>query len=174
MQEFIGFEVGIAEGCPCRRAVVWFGEEARTAQDDHGQTVAMRGKIAQRLGPRLGRAIDVFRTIRHSLGDPGGGIACAGGQGASEGAGGGGEYEGADLGACGGAQQGQRAGDVGVDEILSAVGGDMGFVQCGGMDHAGRALHGPRDRRGIGDRTDDVGGGGGPGVEADCRAARLP
>ena len=51
-------------------------------------------------------------------------------------------------------QQVQRAGDVGVDEVLAAVRGHVRLVQRGGVEHGIDAAHAAGDERAIGDRAD--------------------
>ena len=60
--------------------------------------------------------------------------------------------------ACGGLlEQVQRAGDVGVDEVLARVGRDMRLVQRRGVEDRVHARHAAGDERAVGDRADVVG-----------------
>ena len=64
-------------------------------------------------------------------------------------------------------QQIERAGDVGVDEILPAVGRDMRFVQGGRMEDRLHAAHAPSYARAVGYRADVSGERRADDVEAD-------
>src|SRR3546814_15256108 len=79
----------------------------------------------------------LFRSRRDLLGHPGRRRTRGRCQGIAEYAGRGGENEGADAGIHRFFEQVQRAGDIGVDEILPAVGRDMGLMQ------RGRVIDGP-------------------------------
>jgi hypothetical protein len=67
-------------------------------------------------------------------------------------------------------EQDQRAQNIGLDESLTRMGRDMGFVQRGGMQHRVDALQAARDQSAVGDRPDCVGEGSGDDVEAEGRA----
>ena len=71
-------------------------------------------------------------------------------------------------------QQIERAGDVGIDEVLPAVGADMRLVQRGGVKDHLHASHATPDARAVGDRADVRGERTIEDVEADDVVPELP
>ena len=67
----------------------------------------------------------------------------------------------------------QSAGNVRVDKFLIAVGGDVGLVQCGGVQDEADAAHGVFDEVAIGDRADAIGEGRRKNVDAKSFPARC-
>ncbi len=72
-------------------------------------------------------------------------------------------------------QEVQSACDIGVDEGLRGVAGDVGLVQRAGVDDRLEAMLAkePREERAVGGRALDVGPGRGRDVEADDRVIRA-
>jgi hypothetical protein len=86
-------------------------------------------QLAKVLCRGLGDAVDVLGDGPDLLGHPCGGGSGRGDEGIAEDAGRAGENERADISGYRLLQEIERAGDVGIDEGLSAMGGDMGLVQ---------------------------------------------
>ena len=166
VQIFVGLGVLVGIGGARYGIVVRLGKEARHAQHDAGETLVAVKQLAQVLGGGLGDAIDVLGHRHHVFGDPGGGLARGRDQRVAEYAGGAGVDEGADAGRDGLLQQVERAGDVGVDEVLPAVGGDVRLVQGGGVEHPLDAGRGAADRVAIRYRAGCRGKRAGGDVEA--------
>ena len=157
VQELVGLGVLVRETVPDLPAVIRLGEEAGGAQHQARQSVQPVHELAEILGRGLGDAVDVARHGGHGLVDPAGRLTRGAGEGRTEGAGGAGEHERFDPGGDGRLQQGQRAGDVGVDERLPGMGGHVRLMQGCGMDHRIGPLDGPGDPFGIGDRAGQIG-----------------
>ena len=138
----------------------------------HGEPVVAVEQLAEVLGRRLGDAVDVLRDRRDLLGDPGGGRARRRDQRVAEHAGGAGEDEGLHAGRHRLLEQVQRAGDVGVDEFLPAVGRDMRLVQGRGVQHRAHARHVAPHECAVDDRADMRGERRGEDIDAD-RVALL-
>ncbi len=173
-QEFVGLGVVAGEGLALLLVVVFLREKARGSERDAGQALVAMGQLAQILGGGLGDAIDVLRHRNDVFGHPGRRRAGRRHQRVAEQAGGAGVDEGVDAGRHRLFQQVERAGDVGVDEILPAVGGDMGLVQRGRAVDGAHAPHAARDDGAVGDRAGFGGEGRGQNVEADHFVAAVP
>ncbi len=141
VQVLVGLDVRVSVGAPYLVVVITLGKEPRGPQDDDGQAMLDMDKLTQVLGGRLRDAVDVPRPRHHILSEPRGGLACCRGQRAAERAGRARKHETADAGRDSLLQQRERAGYVGVHELLLAVGADVRLVQCRGMHYGSGARH---------------------------------
>jgi len=89
----------------------------------------------QVFGGEFGGAINVLGAGGNCFGNPGSRFARGRAHGIAKHRGGAGEYEGANLRSLGGLQQGKGAAYVGCNKLRLAVGGDVGLVQGGGVEH---------------------------------------
>jgi hypothetical protein len=151
--------VGIGVGFTHSGIVILFGEEARGPENDAGKAVVAVEELAEVFGRGLGRAVDVLgdgvvSSVIHAAGAPGGGMRASP----------------KTLvvlvkmkrdtpAATALFEQIEGAGDVGVDEILAGVGGDVGLVERGGVEDGVHAGHDAADAGAVDDRA-GVGGAG--------------
>jgi hypothetical protein len=119
-----------------------------------------------------GRPGGGFSASPNALVDPGGGPTRRGFQRVPESARRAGHDKRADMSARRLFEQDQRSENVGLDERLTRMGCDMGFVQRRHVENRVDALHAARDPGSVGDRRDLVGERSGDDVEADGLAAR--
>ena len=110
-------------------------------------------ELAQVLGGGLGGAVDVARHGRDVLGDPGGRRAGRRRERAAERARGAGEDEARGAGRDRLLEQVERAGEVGVDELLARVRADVRLVQRRGVEHGVGAPHRLAHDGAVGDRA---------------------
>ena len=133
------------------------GKKREVRSTMQGRPAVRCSLLAQRLGGQLGGAVDVLRARRQGLVDPDGRLVGRRPHRVAEGAGRAGADERLHAGVDGGLQQAQRAADVGVDEVLAAVRGDVRLVQRGGVQHAAHAGHRRAHAVAVDDGADDVG-----------------
>ncbi len=172
-QELVRLHVVVGIGLAHRLVVVLLGEEPRGAQHDAGDALVAMEQLAKILGRSLGHTVDILRDRLHLLGHPCGGRARGRDQRVAEHAGGAGVDERGDACVDRLFQKIERAGDVGVDEVLPAVSRDVGLVQRRGMEDGPRAAHATLHAGAVGDRADTGGEGPLDDVEADHLAPHL-
>ena len=142
VEKLVGLHVGVCVGGARRGLVVGLGKEARRPQHDAGQAVVALEQLAQVLGSRLRHAVDVARHGRDVLGHPRRGRSRRRRERAPERARRAGVDEGAHSRGGGFLEQVERAREIGVDERLAGVRGDVRLVQRRRVQdglHAGHA-----------------------------------
>src|SRR5688572_11836128 len=167
IQVFVDLEIEIVVLPPGFRIIVRFRKEPRRAEDDAGQIVRLEEQLAQIFGRLLGHPVDVPRNRRRLLIDPGGGLAAGRSQRAAEGTGRAAVNDSGDSALQRHLEKSQRSGDVGLDECMPRVRGDVRFVERGGVDDAIDAAHATPEEIAIGNRTDMARERGLQQVEAD-------
>jgi hypothetical protein len=165
VQQLVDLEVEVLVGAAALGDVVGLGEEARRAQDQHGQPVVAVDELAEVLGGDLRRAVDVLGDGADVLVDPRGGRARRRRQRAAERARRRREHERADAGGDRLLEQVQRPGHVDVDEVPARVGSDMRLVQRRRVHDGVDARHRRAHHRPVRDRAHDLGGRGGQDVD---------
>src|SRR6266404_7328957 len=151
---FIYLNVIVRVGCPHSLVVVLFREKARRSEHDAGKPLVPMKQLAKILRCRLGHAIDVLRNRRDLLGDPGGRSSSRQHQGVAKDAGCAREDKRPDTCRHRLFQQIERASDVGVDEVLPAMSGDMRLMQGGRMEDCLHATRTTPHARAVGYRAD--------------------
>jgi hypothetical protein len=156
-QKLIGFHVFAGEHFSDFTAIFFFGKEPRRSQDNARKVLLSVKQLAEILGRGFGHAINIFRDRLHILGNPGGGRPLGRNECGAESAGRTGEDEAPDACLRRFLRQIERAGDIGVDEILPGMARDMGLVQCRGMNHGIGCGDTVPDEASVNDRADFMG-----------------
>lgn len=169
----IGLDVVIGIGLADVPVVVFLGEKSRRSEHDAWQPLVPVEQLAKVLGSGLGNPVDILGDGSDILSHPGRGRPGWWHKGIAEDAGRAREDERPDTRRNGLLQQVERAGDVGVDEILPLVRTDVGLVQGGGMKDRLHAGHGMPNDCAIGDRADERGEARREDVETDRLVSQI-
>ena len=151
---FVYLNVIVRVGFPHSLVVVLFGEKARRSEHDAGKPLVPMEQLAKIFRCRLGHAIDVLGNRRDLLGHPGGRSSNRRHQGVTKDAGCAREDKRLDTCRHRLFQQIERASDVGVDEVLPAMSGDMRLVQSGRLEDCLDAAQTTPHARAVGYRAD--------------------